>query len=46
MKLFDHHSTSIDDMIHEVESLSVVNYLYCTILLVGIVGNFVNIIVQ
>ena len=45
MKLFDHHSTSIDDMIHEVESLSVVNYLYCTILLVGIVGNFVNIIV-
>ncbi len=45
MKPFDHHSSSIDDMVHEVESLALVKFFYCAILFVGIVGNFVNIIV-
>ena len=45
MKPFDHHSSNIDDMVNEVESLALVKFLYCAILFVGIAGNLVNIIV-
>ena len=45
MKSYEHHSINILDIVRNVESLNLVNFLYNSILCVGILGNFVNIIV-